>query len=43
VAKKTINRDDLYAAVSQKARLSRAQSAALVELLLKEITDCLER
>jgi hypothetical protein len=30
-------------AVYQKIGLSRAESAALVELVLKEITDCLER
>jgi integration host factor subunit alpha len=40
---KTIKRADLYEAVSKKAGLSRYQSAILVELVLKEITDCLER
>src|SRR4029077_15179452 len=34
---------DLYQAIYQKVGLSRTQSAALVELVLKEITDCLER
>jgi integration host factor subunit alpha len=34
---------DLYHAIYQKIGLSRTQSATLVELVLKEITDCLER
>jgi integration host factor subunit alpha len=40
---KTITRADLYEAVSKKVGLSRSQSVTLVELVLKEITDCLER
>jgi integration host factor subunit alpha len=40
---KTVTRADLYQAVHQKIGLSRTQSAVLVELVLKEITDCLER
>ena len=38
-----VTRVDLCEAVYRKAGLSRAESAALVELVLKEITDCLER
>ena len=40
---KTVTRADLYQAIYQKVGLSAPQSAALVELVLKEITDCLER
>jgi integration host factor subunit alpha len=40
---KTITRADLYQAIYQKVGLSRTESATLVELVLKEITDCLER
>jgi integration host factor subunit alpha len=40
---KTIKRADLCNAIYQKVGLSRAESATLVELVLKEITDCLER
>jgi integration host factor subunit alpha len=40
---KTVTRADLVEAVYQKVGLSRAESATLVELVLKEITDCLER
>ena len=40
---KTVTRVDLCAAVYQKVGLSRTEFAALVELVLKEITDCLER
>jgi len=40
---KTVTRADLYQAIYQKVGLSRTQSATLVELVLKEITDCLER
>jgi integration host factor subunit alpha len=36
-------RDDLCDAVYKKVGLSRAQSTALVEQVLKEIMDCLER
>jgi integration host factor subunit alpha len=39
---KNLTRVDLYEAVYQKLGLSRAESSALVELVLKEITDCLE-
>ena len=39
---KTITRADLCEAVYQKLGLSRTESAALVELVLQEITDCLE-
>jgi integration host factor subunit alpha len=40
---KTITRMDLVEAVYRPVGLSRMESAALVELVLKEITDCLER
>ena len=40
---KTVTRVDLCEAVYQKVGLSRTESAAFVELVLKEITDCLER
>jgi integration host factor subunit alpha len=40
---KTIKRSDLCEAVYQKVGLSRAESASLVELVLKEITACFER
>jgi len=43
MAGKTITRADLCEAVYQKIGLSRTESATLVELVLKEITDCLER
>ena len=39
---KTVTRADLCEAVCQKIGLSRIESAKLVELVLKEITDCLE-
>jgi integration host factor subunit alpha len=39
----TVTRTDLCKTVYQKVGLSRNESAALVELLLEEITDCLER
>jgi integration host factor subunit alpha len=38
-----VTRADLCEAVYQKIGLSRTESAALVELVLKEITDCLQR
>lgn len=38
---KTVTRADLCEAVYQKVGLSRTESAQLVELVLKEITDCL--
>src|SRR3569833_2811926 len=40
---KTVTRADLCEAVYQKVGLSRTESAALVELVLGEITNCLER
>ena len=40
---KTHTRADLYEAVYKKVGLTRAERATLVELVLKEITDCLER
>ena len=40
---KTLTRVDLYEAVYRKIGLPRSESVALVELVLKEITDCLER
>ncbi len=43
MAGKTVTRADLCEAVYQKVGLSRTESAMLVELVLKEITDCLER
>ena len=43
MAEKTVTRADLCEAVYEKIGLSRTESAALVELVLKEITECLER
>ena len=43
MAGKTVTRADLCEAVYQKVGLSRTESATLVELVLKEITDCLEK
>jgi integration host factor subunit alpha len=43
MAGKAVTRAGLYEAVQRKVRLSRVESATLVELVLKEITDCLER
>jgi integration host factor subunit alpha len=43
MAGKTVTRANLYEAVYQKVGLSRIASATLVEIVLKEITDCLER
>jgi integration host factor subunit alpha len=40
---KTVTRADLCEVVYRKVALSRPEAAALVELVLKEITDCLER
>ena len=40
---KTVTRADLSEIVYQKIGLSRTESATLVELVLQEITDCLER
>jgi integration host factor subunit alpha len=39
----TVKRADLVEAIHQKVGLSRVKSATLVELVLKEIADCLER
>src|ERR1700750_2709647 len=39
----TVTRLDLSEAVYQKVGLSRTKSSAFVELVLKEITDCLEK
>jgi integration host factor subunit alpha len=38
-----VTRADLVEAVYRRVGLSRAESARLVELVLKEITDCLDR
>ena len=43
ISGKTVTRADLCDAAYQKVGLSRTQSATFVELVLKEITDCLER
>src|SRR5688572_13689148 len=43
MAGKTVTRANLCEVVYQKVGLSRTESAALVELVLKEITDSLER
>jgi len=43
MARKTITRLHLSEALYKTAHFSRIQSAALVELFLKEITECLER
>src|SRR5436305_13357138 len=40
---KTVTRVDLCEAVYQKVGLSRTESSAFVESVLKEITDCLEQ
>ena len=39
----TVKRAHLYRAVYQKVGLLRTECVTLVELVLKEITDCLER
>jgi integration host factor subunit alpha len=39
----TVSRVDLVEAVYRKVGLSRAESSRLVELVLQEITDCLDR
>jgi integration host factor subunit alpha len=39
----TVTRADLCEAVYQKVGLSRTESAQLVERVLQEITDCLEK
>src|ERR687886_1941314 len=43
MAGRTITRADLSEAVYQKVGLSRSESAALVELVLSEISDCVAR
>lgn len=43
MAGRTVTRADLCEAVYQKVGLSRTESAALVETVLTEIGDCLER
>jgi len=43
MASTTVTRADLSEAVYQKVGLSRAESAALVEMVLDEITNCLEK
>ena len=42
-AGKTVTRVDLCEAVYQKVGLSRTESSTFVELVLKEISDCLEK
>ncbi len=41
MAQKTITRAELSEAVYQKVGLSRTESAALVELVLREVSDCI--
>lgn len=41
MAQKTITRAELSEAVYQKVGLSRTESASLVELVLREISDCI--
>lgn len=43
MAGNTVTRADLCEAVYQRLGLSRAESADLVEVVLKEICDCLEK
>jgi integration host factor subunit alpha len=43
VAERTITRAELSEAVYQRVGLSRTESAALVELVLKELSDCLAK
>jgi integration host factor subunit alpha len=43
MANATVTRADLAEAVYQQIGLSRSESAALVELILKEIADAVER
>jgi integration host factor subunit alpha len=43
MAERTVTRADLSEVVYQKVGLSRTESAALVELVLREISDCLAR
>jgi integration host factor subunit alpha len=41
--RKTVTRVDLHQAVYQKVGLSRRESEVLVDTVLKEVSDCLER
>jgi integration host factor subunit alpha len=43
MAGKTVTRANLCEAAYQRVGLSRTESATLVELVIKEIADCLER
>ena len=43
MAGRTVTRADLCEAVYQQVGLSRTESAQLVEMVLKEIADCLAR
>ena len=43
MAGKSITRHDLSDAVYRTVGLSRAESASLVELMLEELSDCIER
>lgn len=43
MSSRTVTRADLSEAVYQKIGLSRTESAQLVEMVLNEIADCLER
>jgi integration host factor subunit alpha len=43
VSERTITRAELSEAVYQRVGLSRTESASLVELVLKELSDCLSR
>ncbi len=43
MAGRTVTRADLCEAVYQKVGLSRAESSELVEMVLREISDCLAR
>ena len=43
MSERTITRAELSEAVYQRVGLSRTESASLVELVLKELSDCLAR
>lgn len=43
MAERTITRAELSEAVYQRVGLSRTESSALVELVLKEVSDCLAK
>ncbi len=43
MTRKTLRRADLYKAVERLVGLSSAESAAIVEQVIKEIAECLER